>query len=304
MKRLAATFAALSLIASTSAQARPDQGGAGLADARAGADGRPGAREVRARPARGALEAPGSRAAGPQHRHARGAHRPQPDDRDASPPEPRARQRRQAARDLRDHHASRLLSGLGECHGGGRGRQGRLRRAKIGPDQLPAASPQLRFRSTQAARRSARGASGEQFGAVFPAMVQNTTDVLFRDLWLRPDLAPRDRSLVTVSALIANGQVRAARLTPQQGDGQRPHAGGGRRGARAPRLLRRLAERLLGDAGRKGRVREAATALQSACVSFSTRRESVARRTGLFPSRTTITKSRPPLPERSPRCSR
>ena len=28
-----------------------------------------------------------------------------------------------------------------------------------------------------------------------------------RDLWLRPDLAPRDRSLVTVSALIASGQV-------------------------------------------------------------------------------------------------
>jgi 4-carboxymuconolactone decarboxylase len=26
-------------------------------------------------------------------------------------------------------------------------------------------------------------------------------------LWLRPDLAPRDRSLVTVSALVASGQV-------------------------------------------------------------------------------------------------
>jgi len=42
--------------------------------------------------------------------------------------------------------------------------------------------------------------------------VQYTTDVLFRDLWLRPDLAPRERSLVTVSALIANGQT--AQLTP------------------------------------------------------------------------------------------
>jgi 4-carboxymuconolactone decarboxylase len=48
---------------------------------------------------------------------------------------------------------------------------------------------------------------GQQFGAVAPALVQNTTDVLFRDLWLRPDLAPCDRSLVTVSALIATGQV-------------------------------------------------------------------------------------------------
>jgi len=47
----------------------------------------------------------------------------------------------------------------------------------------------------------------QQFGNVAPGIVQYTTDVLFRDLWLRPDLAPRDRSLVTVSALIASGQV-------------------------------------------------------------------------------------------------
>ena len=38
-------------------------------------------------------------------------------------------------------------------------------------------------------------------------MVQYTTDLLFRDLWLRPALAPRDRSLITVTALIASGQV-------------------------------------------------------------------------------------------------
>ena len=44
-----------------------------------------------------------------------------------------------------------------------------------------------------------------------PNLVQDTTNVLFRDLWLRPDLAPRDRSLVTISALIASGQV--AQLT-------------------------------------------------------------------------------------------
>jgi 4-carboxymuconolactone decarboxylase len=43
--------------------------------------------------------------------------------------------------------------------------------------------------------------------AVAPGIVQYTTDLLFRDLWLRPDLAPLDRSLVTVSALAANGQV-------------------------------------------------------------------------------------------------
>src|SRR5437870_2814297 len=48
---------------------------------------------------------------------------------------------------------------------------------------------------------------GEQFGRVFPGVVQYTTDVLFRDLWLRPGLAPRDRSLITVTSLIASGQI-------------------------------------------------------------------------------------------------
>ena len=55
---------------------------------------------------------------------------------------------------------------------------------------------------------SQRAATVEQnFGAVAPGVVQYTTDLLFRDLWLRPGLAARDRSLVTVSALVASGQV-------------------------------------------------------------------------------------------------
>ena len=79
-------------------------------------------------------------------------------------------------------------------------------RRGIGADQLPAASPQLLPLDEAAeAQRAAR--VGEQFGKVAPGIVQYTTEVLFRDLWLRPDLAPRDRSLVTVSALIASGQV-------------------------------------------------------------------------------------------------
>lgn len=47
----------------------------------------------------------------------------------------------------------------------------------------------------------------ENFGKVAPGVVQYTTDALFRGLWLRPGLAPRDRSMVTVSALVASGQV-------------------------------------------------------------------------------------------------
>jgi 4-carboxymuconolactone decarboxylase len=81
----------------------------------------------------------------------------------------------------------------------------------IGADQLPAASvAPLPLDEIAEADRAAR--VGPQFGAAFPGIVQNTTDVLLRDLWLRPDLAPRDRSLITVSAFIANGQI--AQLTP------------------------------------------------------------------------------------------
>jgi 4-carboxymuconolactone decarboxylase len=76
----------------------------------------------------------------------------------------------------------------------------------IGSDQLPAASPSLL--SIDGAAEAQRATRVEQqFGAVVPGVVQYTTNILFRDLWLRPDLAPRDRSLVTVSALIASGQV-------------------------------------------------------------------------------------------------
>jgi 4-carboxymuconolactone decarboxylase len=76
----------------------------------------------------------------------------------------------------------------------------------IGPEQLPAGSPALPPLN-EAAEADRAKRVGDQFGAIFPGVVQYTTDVLFRDLWLRPDLAPRDRSLVTISALIANGQV-------------------------------------------------------------------------------------------------
>jgi 4-carboxymuconolactone decarboxylase len=81
----------------------------------------------------------------------------------------------------------------------------------IGADQLAAAAvTPLPIDEAAEADRATR--VHDQFGGAFPGVVQYTTEVLFRDLWLRPDLAPRDRSLVTVSALIANGQT--AQLTP------------------------------------------------------------------------------------------
>jgi 4-carboxymuconolactone decarboxylase len=40
-------------------------------------------------------------------------------------------------------------------------------------------------------------------GDIAPKLAQLTDDVLYRDIWERPQLSPRDRSLITVSALIA-----------------------------------------------------------------------------------------------------
>ena len=41
------------------------------------------------------------------------------------------------------------------------------------------------------------------FSDVAPALGAYTDEVLFGDVWKRPGLSPRDRSLVTISALIA-----------------------------------------------------------------------------------------------------
>ena len=40
-------------------------------------------------------------------------------------------------------------------------------------------------------------------GDVAPKLVQLMDEVLFGDVWARPGLSPRDRSLVTVAALVA-----------------------------------------------------------------------------------------------------
>ena len=46
-------------------------------------------------------------------------------------------------------------------------------------------------------------AAREHFGDVAPALAEITDTVLFGDVWERPGLSPRDRSLVTVSSLIS-----------------------------------------------------------------------------------------------------
>ncbi|WP_311258632.1 carboxymuconolactone decarboxylase family protein [Microbacterium sp. WCS2018Hpa-9] len=42
-------------------------------------------------------------------------------------------------------------------------------------------------------------------GDIAPALAHYTDAVLFDEVWARPELSPRDRSLVTVSALVTLG---------------------------------------------------------------------------------------------------
>ena len=51
--------------------------------------------------------------------------------------------------------------------------------------------------------------SGAQkaFGDFAPAFVGFTDDVLFGQVWTRPELSRRDRSLITVAALTAGGNI-------------------------------------------------------------------------------------------------
>ena len=75
----------------------------------------------------------------------------------------------------------------------------------IGREQLASASPEL-LPLNQAMEKQRSTTVEQNVGAISPGLVKFTTQPLFLDLWQRPGLKPRDRSLVTVSALIAAGQ--------------------------------------------------------------------------------------------------
>ena len=46
-------------------------------------------------------------------------------------------------------------------------------------------------------------AARASFGDIAPALAEYTDLVLFGDVWRRPGLSPRDRSLITVATLVA-----------------------------------------------------------------------------------------------------
>ncbi|MCB4767925.1 carboxymuconolactone decarboxylase family protein [Ancylobacter sp. Lp-2] len=73
----------------------------------------------------------------------------------------------------------------------------------IGPVTDSAAAPIELEPAAEAARTAA---VNNGVAPTAPALAALTNRVLFGDLWRRPELAPRDRSLVTMAALIAIGQ--------------------------------------------------------------------------------------------------
>jgi 4-carboxymuconolactone decarboxylase len=73
---------------------------------------------------------------------------------------------------------------------------------KIDLEGLRAAGQHLPAPQSDAARAKAMT---DEFGAVAPKFAELTNKVVFDDLWRRPDLTARDRSLVTIAALAAMG---------------------------------------------------------------------------------------------------
>ena len=76
--------------------------------------------------------------------------------------------------------------------------------------QTPAEQP-----STSSQQPTTGGSSGALQQKLAPGLAALTDDVLYGDVWQRPQLAPRDRSLVVITVLIATGKT--AQLTGHLG---------------------------------------------------------------------------------------
>jgi 4-carboxymuconolactone decarboxylase len=65
------------------------------------------------------------------------------------------------------------------------------------------AGPSCAQHATAQVTTASQTTAQQTFGDVNPKLAQLTDDVLYRDVWARPGLSRRDRSLVTISALVA-----------------------------------------------------------------------------------------------------
>jgi 4-carboxymuconolactone decarboxylase len=73
---------------------------------------------------------------------------------------------------------------------------------KVDTASLRSVTPRLTAPGSDAAQAKRLA---DELGSVAPKFVQLTNDVVFDDLWRRPDLSVRDRSLITIAALAAMG---------------------------------------------------------------------------------------------------
>lgn len=99
-----------------------------------------------------------------------------------------------------------FYSGWGNAAGAAPVAREVFNRHDITADQLAPVSPVL-LPIDQVAENARAANVDKSVGPISPGLVQYTTSALFNDLWLRPGLTPRDRSLITVTTLVANGQV-------------------------------------------------------------------------------------------------
>lgn len=79
-----------------------------------------------------------------------------------------------------------------------------MRRRGIGPEEVRSAGGQAPSRAS-GVNHAERVA--ERVGAVAPKLAELTRGPLGNDLWRRPDLTPRDRSLITIASLAAGGDT-------------------------------------------------------------------------------------------------
>jgi 4-carboxymuconolactone decarboxylase len=76
---------------------------------------------------------------------------------------------------------------------------------KVSDEQCNAVSPSPQPQPSTP-QQGTSGPSGAVQQRIAPGLATLTDEVLFGDVWRRPELSPRDRSLVTVSVLIAAGR--------------------------------------------------------------------------------------------------
>ena len=67
--------------------------------------------------------------------------------------------------------------------------------------------PPLKGRTSMTDNPKQVGGGRKMFGDFAPKLAELTDDMLFEDVWNRPELSPRDRSLITVAVLTAGGNT-------------------------------------------------------------------------------------------------